>query len=878
MAKKGLITLDIVTDMAEAIRDQYGIDDEIAPIEMPDYIRDLKTVEKNYRYRASWRGLVSPINGVYLQGFYDNGIAIDDKIYFARDLKKSHYNSDQLTQGMDFFCYDTTNNTLTSWKPTYNENPIWLSAMWGDEDVIYGFGYPYRYKSTDKGETWTRDSITSPQYDPVPVFKLKSGRIIGTMLARTKFLMISDDNGLTWYTISPFNNYSFVTTMSHGTICELDDCIVLYFNSPQASQPNNSVRYTSVSYDNGDTWSTPKACQGELAMAGWSISPGGFAYLGNRYHFVASVRYKNTKYDENNNHYIIGDLRWFVGDAEDVKNGTMSLRKILSETVVRTGGQLTISSEDTGNAGVTLCNGAIYVNYGNIIYNKGELQNNYCSNQGIEIFKISATEREPDAEPYWDVNYKDRIDQIKTEESTDYNYYFYSPQKTNIKQVSWFGYQNTGYIPNVASFVLPMGEGDFEINAIYAGDYLALGTFARVVVGVELLNGELHGYGLPGGVFDPSSDSNSGTLHGGSPTYITLKRTNGVYTYTVNGVTATDPVYDWTAQKTYLWKNIDVDSYVFSMRTTDEAVQDFIDSNPREWNVNGLSMLTIRCNENYPEREIYSITNNLTQCVNSNNSTTIREGSSYYAEITPNTDYNLSSVSCTMGGVDVVVQDNIIDIPSVSGEIIITAVATLAPVELVSNGLVRNYEFNTYDSANNTWTDSVSGATVSPANGTVSTTETDMVRMAHTSFISVRNFLSLCPDDCTIEFSNRMGSNNTVFTVNSNSSAGSIGYPAVLHTGFYISQSDYIWTGNIYQTRRLHTVITKDSSTGEYKYYVNGEYKGSKTLTDAWANNASLYFAGWGGNFGTIRFYNRALSQAEITQNFRHERVKYDFN
>lgn len=71
----------------------------------------------------------------------------------------------------------------------------------------------------------------------------------------------------------------------------------------------------------------------------------------------------------------------------------------------------------------------------------------------------------------------------------------------------------------------------------------------------------------------------------------------------------------------------------------------------------------------------YSITNNLTNCVSSNGSTSVAQGNSYSATITANDGYELKSVSVTMGGTAVSVSSGTINIASVTGDIVITAVA-----------------------------------------------------------------------------------------------------------------------------------------------------------------------------------------------------------
>lgn len=71
----------------------------------------------------------------------------------------------------------------------------------------------------------------------------------------------------------------------------------------------------------------------------------------------------------------------------------------------------------------------------------------------------------------------------------------------------------------------------------------------------------------------------------------------------------------------------------------------------------------------------HSVTSNLTNCTNSNSTKTIAEGSSYTATITANSGYELKSLTVTMGGQAVSVSGGNISIASVTGNIVITAVA-----------------------------------------------------------------------------------------------------------------------------------------------------------------------------------------------------------
>lgn len=71
----------------------------------------------------------------------------------------------------------------------------------------------------------------------------------------------------------------------------------------------------------------------------------------------------------------------------------------------------------------------------------------------------------------------------------------------------------------------------------------------------------------------------------------------------------------------------------------------------------------------------YSVTNNLTNCTNSNSTTQAIAGNSYTATISAKSGYELSSVTVTMGGSPVSVSGGNINISNVTGDIVITAVA-----------------------------------------------------------------------------------------------------------------------------------------------------------------------------------------------------------
>ena len=83
----------------------------------------------------------------------------------------------------------------------------------------------------------------------------------------------------------------------------------------------------------------------------------------------------------------------------------------------------------------------------------------------------------------------------------------------------------------------------------------------------------------------------------------------------------------------------------------------------------------------YDTNVYYTVTNNLTQCVNSNSAKQVASGKSYSATITAKDGYTLKSVTVTMGGSPVTVSGGTINIANVTGNIVITAVAEVIATE-----------------------------------------------------------------------------------------------------------------------------------------------------------------------------------------------------
>ncbi len=105
----------------------------------------------------------------------------------------------------------------------------------------------------------------------------------------------------------------------------------------------------------------------------------------------------------------------------------------------------------------------------------------------------------------------------------------------------------------------------------------------------------------------------------------------------------------------------------------------------------------VNINVTTKEIESYRITNNLTNCTNSNTTSSILKNKSYSGTIVSNEGYDLYSITVTMDGTDITsssVSGNSINVSSVTGDIIITAVCTTEVTEVIyDNGTLNKGTF-----------------------------------------------------------------------------------------------------------------------------------------------------------------------------------------
>lgn len=188
----------------------------------------------------------------------------------------------------------------------------------------------------------------------------------------------------------------------------------------------------------------------------------------------------------------------------------------------------------------------------------------------------------------------------------------------------------------------------------------------------------------------------------------------------------------------------------------------------------------------------YPVASNLTNCTNSNGTKTVVEGESYSATITANEGYELSSVVVTMGGSPVTVTDGVINIASVTGDIVITAVAEEVASEPVNWLNEVGYSANTRIRASN-------GATQ------------ELTDVEATGFIPFKYGDTIYLKDISLVDSG----NNSVAVYNANKEFISGNYMAAFLSGVTAGSGADVNGGLVSQTLNISTWISSQGTLTE---------------------------------------------------------------
>lgn len=235
--------------------------------------------------------------------------------------------------------------------------------------------------------------------------------------------------------------------------------------------------------------------------------------------------------------------------------------------------------------------------------------------------------------------------------------------------------------------------------------------------------------------------------------------------------------------------------------------------------VSGNIVITAVAEQDPPTPTTYTVTNNLTHATNSNAAISVTEGDPYTATISADQGYHMTSVTCTMGGVAQTVTDNTINIASVNGNIVITAVAE------------QDQPTTTYTVTNNLTNATNSNVATSVEEGA-----------SYTATISADQGYTMSSVTCTMGGVEQTVTDNTISiaSVTGNIVITAVAGQFVPVTGAYIHNDGDCWVGSSYHTgentTKLEVVAEIHSFSGNYGYLVGA----SDTKLCQWNNGANL--------------------------------------
>ena len=246
-------------------------------------------IEYGVKLSVNYMGFVSPMDGAYSDWVYNNMYTIGNDIYFSYMFPQTHWNTKKDNRSR-MSKYNVVDRKVEYWERMCDGESFAASATIynPDDNCFYSFNTSYRFKSDDMGKTWTKEPITGLSNSPHYLTRLSNGRLIVAPDSTSLYCFaISDDNGLTWRQFNPFKSNYCVT---HCRFYEIENnTIVAYFfhpyiNTTADTRNSESYRWYSISFDNGETWSEPEHCHGDLEKAGVSYMTGAFAFYGGVYH------------------------------------------------------------------------------------------------------------------------------------------------------------------------------------------------------------------------------------------------------------------------------------------------------------------------------------------------------------------------------------------------------------------------------------------------------------------------------------------------------------------------------------------------------------------------------------------------------------------
>ena len=302
----------------------------------------------------------------------------------------------------------------------------------------------------------------------------------------------------------------------------------------------------------------------------------------------------------------------------------------------------------------------------------------------------------------------------------------------------------------------------------------------------------------------------------------------------------------------------------------------------------------------------WPVTNTLTHCTTSNSATDVTKNAGYSATITADTDYTLTgaTVTITMGGTDITstaYSNGTISIASVTGLLSISITAASASTSYVTDGLVAYWDGidntgNGHDSTATTWKDLVGNydLTQSTVGGTWTTNALEFNKTAYNGYYG--DTLWTFSQYATIEIVTAPDRNDSTMMVGIFDRGSTEMSTSQYDTRRFVVYSDgtigffgrsaYTYSNPTESLTSIRKLVAVYNNFDVTKAFVNNIQAsvGNKTHNFGFTGNAQIRLGSnafdtssysYGGIIYAIRVYNRALTDAEITQNFNYDNQRF---
>ena len=836
------------------------------------------------KWFSHYKSHVSAIDGLYSGFNYSNVHVLNNNLVVGYLAMPHHYTS--LESGVQVFRVAKMNLSTG----VITERDAITGMGWCGSVYYNGIYYIFdsfgkRYTTTD-WETFTQGTYTIPSGGTEPYYITvgENGRFISTVSTYKKGWMIySDDLGLTWHRASGGNS----AYTDHGGTCKVGNTLVAYCSDSQGSgfgddSPN---RWVLTSVDNGETWSEKLCTNQDLLKCGTSHASGSFARIGDDWFYLAGKRLKWT--DESGIVHL-GEIQLFKGTAQDVIDGTMSLYTVVDDLSTEKTSIYTPESlyqTDTGNIGLTTNGSKLFCVYMRPLFHAEPEGGSFNISNCMITLAVVDTDRKGtnSDDDYYNPNWRAEMESELSAKDTTHDFYIYadgdgylSNYLGTILSKSTISNMLTGFVQPGQTLSVPFVN---EFEMCFTGrlrETLIDGNYINNYLGANINGEEVCLTGTTNNLYLNKANNTNGAaslaaLFDGD-VYFKIKYKNGIVSVSLDGTSINN-----VKSRYYSAYNSNEDTILF--RCKDLADQ--IIEKGKGWGT--IKSFWVDTDGDITNIAGYRITNSLTEVTNSNSVTVVSKNSAYTGTLTATEGYEISSVTVTMGGIDITstaYNNGVVSINSVTGDIVITATAIIIPSEYVENGLIAYFPVTDLQAWNSyTLTDTVGShqATVISAG----MTNKFLFGETKTPPSSVSNGLANCSGIYT---KTKLSDLGVVDSFSIEWSGTTVGAETLFIWGNYAYEASHTTLAQATMKNPFHPTGGSNRANGLYHFvitvgsegmsgYVNGVFMRTISLSNTIAQIVNGYVALLSqSNCSDMRFYNRELSASEVRQNFRYQK------